>query len=55
LGRYREKFAKDPADAAKVLNVGDAPHTPWLTVSEHASWMLICSTLMNTDEFLTQH
>lgn len=55
LARYRERFAQDPADAEKLLAVGDAPVDKSAKPAEHAAWMMICSTLMNTDEFLTQH
>lgn len=54
LDKYRQKYAADPEAAQKLLAVGDAPRAQ-LTPSEHAAWMLICSTLMNTDEFVSQH
>ncbi len=55
LARYRAEFAKDPGSAAKLLKVGDSPRDRSIESKEHAAWMLICSTIMNTDEFLTQH
>ncbi len=55
LARYRERFAKNPVDAEKLLAVGDAPIDRSVKPAEQAAWMMICSTLMNTDEFLTQH
>jgi len=55
LNEYRLKFARAPSDAKKILAVGDAPQARTLSAPEHAAWMIICSTLMNTDEFLTQH
>ncbi|MGV3614118.1 MAG: DUF1553 domain-containing protein [Fimbriimonas sp.] len=55
LARYREKYGKDAAAAEGLLKVGDAPRSKSIPASEHAAWMLVCSTLMNTDEFLTQH
>jgi hypothetical protein len=55
LARYREKYTADPKAAEKLLMIGDAPRNKNLPAPEHAAWMLICSTLMNTDEFLTLH
>jgi hypothetical protein len=55
LVRYRQKYIADPKAAEKLLTIGDAPRTSTLPAPEHATWMLICSTLMNTDEFLTLH
>ncbi len=55
IQRYRERYAADPADAEKLLGVGDSPRDPAISAAELASWALLCSTLLNTDEFLTQH
>ncbi|AIE88090.1 DUF1553 domain-containing protein [Fimbriimonas ginsengisoli] len=55
LERYRQRYAADPAGAEHLLKVGDAPRSQAIPASEHAAWMLICSTLMNTDEFLCMH
>ncbi|HJP84171.1 MAG TPA: PSD1 and planctomycete cytochrome C domain-containing protein [Fimbriimonadaceae bacterium] len=55
LQRYREKYGKDKAAAEKLLQVGDSPIDRSSPPAELASWMMICSTLINTDEFLTQH
>lgn len=54
LAQYRQKFADRDA-AEKLVAVGDAPPAKNLPLSERAAWMIICSTLMNTDEFLTVH
>jgi len=55
LARYRKEYGKDGAGAAKLLAIGDAPQAKSLTASEQASWMLICSSLMNTNEFVCLH
>ncbi|MDR3691877.1 MAG: PSD1 and planctomycete cytochrome C domain-containing protein [Fimbriimonas sp.] len=55
LSQFRTRYKSDPSDSRKLLAVGDSPQSPTLSPSEQASWMLLCSTLMNTDEFLTQH
>ena len=55
LARYRKQFAADPASAKELLEVGDAPQSKTIPPQEQAAWMIVCSTIMNTDEFLTQH
>ncbi|AIE83816.1 DUF1553 domain-containing protein [Fimbriimonas ginsengisoli] len=54
LNRYRRLYSRDAAAAKKLLTVGDAPN-PALPPAEQAAWMLVCSSLMNTNEFLTLH
>ena len=55
LARYRVRFLAKPSDAEEMLKVGDSKRASRIPAPEHAAWMLICSTLMNTDEFLTLH
>lgn len=55
LLRYRKQYAQDPAGAAQLIKVGEFPARQGVNPVEEASWMLVCSTLMNTDEFLTLH
>lgn len=55
LTKYRNTYEANPAAAKQLLNVGDAPQSAALSSSEQASWMILCSTLMNTDEFVTLH
>ena len=55
LNRYRKLYAANPAAAKKLLTIGDWPQNPEVPASEEAAWMLVCSTLMNTDEFITLH
>ncbi|HLO98337.1 MAG TPA: DUF1553 domain-containing protein [Fimbriimonas sp.] len=55
VARYQKRFEDDPASATKLLNVGDAPQDKTHPITEQATWMIVCSSLMNTDEFLTQH
>ncbi len=35
--------------------VGDAPQDKKVSASDEAAWMIVCSSLMNTNEFLTLH
>lgn len=55
LKRYHDRFTNAPKDAEGLLMVGDSKRDPKIPVSELAAWTLVCGTLMNTDEFLTQH
>ncbi|HWD39123.1 MAG TPA: DUF1553 domain-containing protein [Fimbriimonas sp.] len=55
LTRYRTQYDQDPKAAEKLLKVGDSPQSKSIPPAEQASWMIVCSSLMNTDEFLTQH
>lgn len=55
LASYRKTYKADPSAAKKLLLVGDTPKAKNLDPVEQASWMMICSTLMNTSEFFTLH
>ena len=55
LSRYRHTYGLDPKAAQQLLMVGDAPQSKTLPKPEQAAWMLLASSLMNTDEYLTQH
>jgi hypothetical protein len=55
LARYRKSFAANKDEAASVLSVGESKRDERIPVQEHAAWMLVCSTILNMDEFLTQH
>lgn len=53
--RYRAKFHREPQAASALTGIGLAPRDKALPAGETATWMMIVSTLFNTDEFLTQH
>lgn len=55
LAEYRRRFKAEPKAATSILAVGDYPQATGLSPFEQAAWMILCSTLMNTDEFLTLH
>jgi hypothetical protein len=55
LTRYRKEYSGNPAAAKKLIEVGDAPQAKSVGVTDEAAWMIVCSSLMNTDEFLTLH
>jgi hypothetical protein len=55
LAYYRSKYSADSSSAKKLISVGESPQGKNLSATDQAAWMIICSTLMNTDEFLTIH
>jgi hypothetical protein len=55
LTAHRERFAKSPADAAKLLAVGEAKPRAGLNPAEVAAFTLVAGTLLNLDETLTRN
>ncbi len=55
LARYRARYGADPSAAKRLVKVGDAPLSSKARATEVAIWMMVCSSLMNTDEFLSLH
>ena len=55
LARYRQTYLADVPSARRLLMVGDAPQDKTVPAPEQAAWTIVCSSLMNTDEFVTQH
>lgn len=55
LNRYRLRYYDDLGGAAGLISVGMTPRDSKIAIDEHAAWTLVCSTLFNLDEFLTQH
>jgi len=55
LTAFKLRYVNDPGAADQLVKVGDAAQAKVASYEEVAAWMLLCSTLMNTDEFLTQH
>jgi hypothetical protein len=53
VARYRKQYRLDPAGASKLLAVGDWPQSKSYPAYEQAAWMLVCSSLMNTNEFVS--
>ncbi len=53
--RYLDHYRADPDEAEALRHVGIYPRRNELPAPEVAAWMLIGSTLINLDEFLTQH
>ncbi len=55
LSKHQERYAKVPADAAKLLAVGERKANPKLKADEVAAWTLVASMLLNLDEALTRN
>ncbi|MEZ0327494.1 MAG: PSD1 and planctomycete cytochrome C domain-containing protein [Fimbriimonas sp.] len=55
LKRYRDRYHADLESARELVEIGDSPRDESIPLHEHAAWTLLCSTVVNTDEFLTQH
>jgi mono/diheme cytochrome c family protein len=55
LKRYRAQYTRDPKAALGLESVGETLNMVPGRGPEEAAWMIVCSTLMNTDEFLTLH
>ncbi|MEQ1822966.1 MAG: PSD1 and planctomycete cytochrome C domain-containing protein [Fimbriimonadaceae bacterium] len=52
LTRYRAKYKSRHKEAHQLVSIGLSPRNSAISAVEAASWMMICSTLMNTDAFL---
>ncbi|MEM7516910.1 MAG: DUF1553 domain-containing protein, partial [Planctomycetota bacterium] len=54
LDAMRQRFEAQPGDAAALLEVGDSKVGRDLPASELAAWTLLCNTVLNLHETLTQ-
>ena len=52
IQRLKKHFQKAPTEANELLKVGASSRDEQLDPVEHAAWTVVCSTLMNLDEFL---
>ncbi len=55
LKRYRDGYHMDIKAARELVEIGDSVRDESIPLHEHAAWTLLCNTITNTDEFLTQH
>lgn len=49
-----ERFRRQPAEAEKLLKVGEAPRNQQLDTAELATWATLSSVLLNLDETVTK-
>jgi hypothetical protein len=54
LAGYIDQFKHDPAAAARLLAVGEAPRDTALDPAEHAAYTTLFNTLLNLDETLVK-
>ena len=52
LLRARQQFATSPADAEKLLAVGESERDEEIPAVEHAAWTSLAQVLLNLDETL---
>lgn len=55
LTSQRTHFASDREGAESVLKVGEFKRDTSIPAAEHAAMAMVCSTLLNLDETITQH
>ncbi len=54
LARHRSRFAAAPAEAGRLLAIGQSRPDPRLPAGELAAYAAVCSTLLNLDETVTK-
>ena len=54
LGAFRERYAKAPEDADRLLAVGDSPIPDGLPRPELAAWTLVANAALNLDATITR-
>ena len=55
LQRERANYAKNGPAARALLSVGESPRNENVSLSEHAAWTQIASTLFNLSETITRN
>ena len=55
LAFYEKDFAAQPAEAAKLLKVGEKPADSELPAATLAAYALVANTILNLDEAITQN
>jgi hypothetical protein len=54
LPQLQAHYTDSPDMAAALLSVGASPRNETLPIAQHAAWTVICSTILNLDQFLTR-
>ena len=55
LAFYEKDFAQHPAEAAKLLKVGEKTANAKLPPAQLAAYALVANTILNLDEAITQN
>ncbi|WP_051945995.1 PSD1 and planctomycete cytochrome C domain-containing protein [Verrucomicrobium sp. BvORR106] len=54
LDYLRTQYQETPAEAVRLLAVGESPRDKSLPEAEHAAWTALCQLLLNLDEAITR-
>ena len=54
LSQFRATYSKNPADAVKLLHVGESKLDHSIPAPELAAWMLVSSTALNLDAVINK-
>jgi hypothetical protein len=54
LESLEQHYRQAPADAVKLLSIGESPRNEQLDAVEHAAYTGLCSLLLNLDEALSK-
>jgi hypothetical protein len=54
LTQFRATYSKNPADAVKLLHVGESKLDHSIPAPELAAWMLVSSTALNLDAVINK-
>ena len=54
LQKHRKEYAENPADAEKLLKVGDTPAPKDVPAAELAAWASVCRAVLNLHETITR-
>lgn len=54
LTRNRQQYSNAPAEAKRLLAVGESARNESVNEIEHAAWTAVCLTVLNTDEALNR-
>ena len=54
LDKHRAEYGANPADASKLLAVGDLPSQKSVPAAQHAAWTSVCRVVLNLNETITR-
>ena len=54
LSKFEAGFANDPQAAGELLSVGESPVDKKVPATEQAAWMMMATTVMNSDEAINK-
>ena len=54
LAKFKANFSKNPTAAGELVKVGESPVDQKIPAVEQATWMMVATTIMNSDESLNK-